>query len=217
MTVVLETKLGPYELIQVTGDLPEELVPELLKDGVVGIDTETTGLDWQKETLALVQVVFPRLRKVYLIRPGDEPPRRVKAILEADRWVKVFHYAMFDLSFLCARWEMTPTQIRCTKIASKLLFPERNRHSLAGLLEEHLEVTLDKDPSIRVSDWMTESISEEQLRYAALDAVYLPALYDKMSTSLQKAGRTSLATRSFAFIPSQLEAQFLGIQDLFGY
>jgi ribonuclease D len=212
----LSTQNDPVDLVEVVGDLPDDAF-SAPKVGPVGIDTETSGLNWSSEELGLVQVFISELNTVYLIRPQQEPPENLIRILESPQWIKVFHFALFDLRFLASRWTFDPSNIRCTKIASKLLSPTQEKHSLANLLETHLNVKLSKESSIRTSDWTAEDLSEEQLRYAAHDALYLPRLFDKLDDKLITAGRGALAEQCFSFIPTQLRADLMGINDLFGY
>lgn len=213
----LSTKFEPVDVIEVLGDLPDDVFAAPTAGGPVGIDTETSGLDWSSEELGLVQVFISELNTVYLIRPQQKPPTRLIRILESPQWAKVFHFALFDLRFLASRWTLDPVNVRCTKIASKLLSPMQERHSLADLLETHLDVSLSKELDIRTSNWTAKDLSEEQLRYAARDALYLPRLFDRLEGELSTAGRRALAEQCFSFIPTQLRADLMGINDLFGY
>ena len=217
MEFTLETKIGPVDVVPAQGDLPAEIPEHPTGNSWVGIDTETSGLDWSVDQLGLVQVYLPAIETVYLIRPHESIPSRLVALLESSEWTKAFHFAMFDLRFLAGQWELTPSNIRCTKIASKLLSPKREKHSLANLIADYFDVELTKDRSVRVSDWTAEQLTRDQLSYAALDAVYLPELFQQLQSKLEHQNRSALASRCFSFLPTQLQADLLGIDDLFGY
>ncbi|MBA2662853.1 MAG: ribonuclease D [Bradymonadaceae bacterium] len=217
MSITLDTNLGRVAVVVTKGDLPEAALDKAAIGGLVGIDTETSGLDWANDRLGLVQVFVPALHTVYLIHPTAETPARLVTLLKSESWVKVFHFALFDLRFLAARWGITPLNIRCTKVASKLLAPAQKKHSLADLVKARLGVELDKTPSIRTSDWTNDELSETQLQYAALDAVYLPALFELLEVELQEADLAELASQSFSFLPTQLRADLLGVEGLFSY
>ena len=212
-----ETNFAQVEVIEVAGDLPEGALTSKTSGSLVGIDTETSGLDWSNAKLGLIQVYFQDLETVYLIRPQAKVPKRLKHLLASDKWLKIFHFALFDLRFLDATWGIAPSNIRCTKIASKLLAPGKSKHRLADLLESRLGVEISKDEDIRTSDWTAESLSQAQLSYAALDALYLPRLFQSLEDELRRTDLESLASRCFSFIPTQLRAERLGIENLFGY
>ncbi len=217
MQFTLDTKIGTVDVVLAAGDLPADVSLETSAGNWVGIDTETSGLDWSSAELGLVQVYFPDRQTVYLIRPGDVVPKRLLALLASHEWSKVFHFAMFDLRFLGARWDIVASNILCTKVASKLLRPERAKHSLAELVEEYFDVTLSKLSSIRVSEWTAESLSQEQLTYAALDTVYLPLLFQRLDADLAAVGRSELARTCFSVLPAHVRADLIGVKDLFGY
>ncbi len=217
MTFDLDTKLGMVKVATIAGDLPPDAYSGSEHGGWVGIDTETSGLDWSADELGLVQVFFPSRATVYLIRPSDVVPNGLLELLESEAWIKVFHYALFDLRFLASRWNLTPRNIRCTKLASKLVEPERDKHSLADLVRTNLDVELSKSRSIRVSEWTSDKLSREQLQYAALDAVYLPALFKRLEERLHEAELQDIARECFSFIPAQLRTDLMGVHDLFGY
>lgn len=217
MALFIDTKFGALEVVEVSGDLPGEAIQPADMPQYVGVDTETSGLDWSKDKLGLVQIFLPALNTVFLLHPTEKLPSNLLTLLSSEEWVKVFHFALFDLRFLAARWDIRPSNIRCTKVASKLLSPEQSRHSLADLVASRLDISLSKDMSVRTSDWTAHDLSVEQLRYAALDAVYLPRLMQALKTELIDRSRYELAQKCFSFIPSQLRADLLGVSELFGY
>lgn len=217
MKFTLESKFGDVEIIETRGDLPSDVLDRLASGTASGIDTETSGLDWGTDELGLVQVYFEELGCVYLVRPNDSRPQNLIELLRSEKWVKVFHYALFDLRFLARRWSFEPQNVRCTKIASKLLAPTMAKHSLAGLLASRLDVEISKDRRLRLSDWTSDELSKEQLTYAALDVMFLPQLFEHLLEELRLVGRSELADRCFSLLPDYLKAELLGVHELFGY
>jgi ribonuclease D len=123
---------------------------------------------------------------------------------------------MFDLRFLCYHWNVTAENIACTKIAAKLLDPEKSQgHTLSNLVREYLGIVLDK--SSRKSDWLTWGLSPQQCKYAGDDVRYIPGLLDRLLKDLEKKNRHDLALRCFAHIPTQVELEIQGFRDLCGY
>jgi ribonuclease D len=70
-------------------------------------------------------------------------------------------------------------------LAAQLL--GRERVGLAGLLEEHFGVAVDK--SGQKANWSQRPITPKLLNYAALDVWHLPALRDILHRDLKKTGR----------------------------
>ena len=97
----------------------------------------------------------------------------------------VAHNAGFDLGFL-AMHGVEPAEVHCTLQACRLtLGPDST--SLASAAANYLGVELAKD--LQTSDWSAEHLTNEQVRYAAQDAVacwrvaqrVLPALGEQAS------------------------------------
>jgi ribonuclease D len=197
-------------------DVDEEMSRAARDRGVLACDLETSGLDWKSEKIGLCQVYVPD-HSTALIQPR---PRRKPAnflrLLSDRRVVKIFHHAMFDLRFLEYHWQASAVSIRCTKIASKILNPERSDHSLAALVKDHFGVVLDKGKS-RTSDWLSWELSEDQIAYAKRDVIYLPALFDSLYAELKTCGRSDLADRCFMHLPTRTELEIGGFGDVFVY
>lgn len=183
---------------------------------VVAWDIETSGLDWRSERIGLCQLLVKE-QGLGIVKIGKNarPPNLVSILTDASIR-KIFHHAMFDLRFLCYHWGVDAENIACTKIASKLLDPERIQgHTLAALVQEHLGITLDKGS--RKSDWLTWGLSTVQLKYAGDDVKYLPDLLDRLLRELERKDRLDLAMRCFAHIPTQVQLEIQGFRDVYGY
>ena len=200
-------------IIQRQHDLNHSDVPA--DCGQIGCDTETTGLDHHHARLCTCQFCFDN-GQVFVIRVDDSRPEVICQLLADRRIKKVFHHATFDLKFMVAAWSARPANIMCTKIASKLLDPERQQdHTLKSLLAERLGVELDK--AARLSDWGTDLLSEEQLRYAARDAQYLADLMRVLETELRSKRLWQLAQACFRHIPIRVRLELAGYGDVFAY
>lgn len=199
------------------GDLPESLARDFAAAGVVGWDTETGGLDWCTDRLALCQLHAPQVGTV-LVRMTDRKPECLADLLVDPSVAKVFHHAPFDLRFMRRAWGVRAANVRCTKVASKLLAPAApaQDHSLAALVGSRLGITLDKGAE-RVSDWSALQLSEAQIRYAARDVEFLLPLLERLSDELDAAGLSRLYGECCAFLPAQAEVSVLGVDDVFAY
>jgi ribonuclease D len=198
-------------------DLPEDLAAAFAESDPIAWDVETTGLDWRQERLATCQL-FAEGVGVVVVRTADCRPGRLAALLEDPAVEKVFHHAPFDLRFMAHAWDMQPTSIRCTKVASKLLTPDapNETHSLQQLVARNLGVSLAKG-AVRTSDWQASSLTPEQLDYAAGDVVYLLALLDVLRANLEQAQLTGLYDECCAFLPARVLLEIGGYPDVFAY
>lgn len=199
------------------GDLPSALARDFAGAALVAWDTETSGLDWRSDRLALCQLHAPEVGTA-VVRVDSTPPVHLAHILASAGVRKIFHHAPFDLRFMRAAWGATAQNVMCTKIASKLLAPgaTNREHSLAALVSRHLGVTLEKGAE-RVSDWLAPTLSSGQLAYAAKDVEFLLPLHEQLLHLLQVADRSALYTRCCEFLPNQVEISALGLDDVFAY
>lgn len=191
------------------GDLPADL-----KLGpVVAVDTETMGLNPVRDRLCLVQLSqgdgVCHLVQVPKAQPGTKlQAPNLKALLEDRKVLKLFHFARFDLTALKVTLDIDCAPVYCTKIAAKLVRTFTDRHGLKDLCKELLGIDLSKQQ--QTSDWGAETLTQEQLRYAASDVLYLHQLKDKLDPVLEREGRRALAEACFGFLPTRATLDRLG-------
>lgn len=191
------------------GDLPADI-----KLGpMVAVDTETMGLNPGRDRLCLVQLSQGDgiCHLVQIPRPA--PGKRVsapnlKALFEDRSILKLFHFARFDLSALKVSLDIDCAPVYCTKIAAKMVRTFTDRHGLKDLCRDLLGIELSKQQ--QSSDWGAETLSQEQLKYAASDVLYLHQLKEKLDPILEREGRRALAEGCFAFLPTRAALDRLG-------
>jgi ribonuclease D len=203
------------ELTSISHDLPVDVAGRFAAASQLACDIETTGLDWTTDRIATIQLFAPG-EPVAIVRVNGKTPRRVVELLQNRKIVKIFHHAMFDLRFVGRHWGVIAANVRCTKIAAKLLYPgERERQSLNALVGVHLGMIIDKD--LQTSNWMSRRLSKRQLQYAANDVVYLPTLLESLQEELVKRDLWSLAEHCFEHIPTRVALEIGGFGDVFTY
>ncbi|MFC7489424.1 MULTISPECIES: hypothetical protein [unclassified Knoellia] len=198
------------------GDASDDLVHAALAEGLAAVDTETTGLDPSTARLCTIQIHVPGWgTEVVQLRDGS-PPSRVIELVTAQQVVKIFHHAVFDLSFLHAEYGVAAASVKCTKVAAKILWPhQKERQSLAALSRDVLGVPMEKEQ--RMSDWTRSHLSPAQVAYAARDAEVLPLLLPHLTQMLSAADLLNLATRCWTHIPLRVELEQRGLGDVFSY
>jgi len=180
------------------GDLPADLS---LGD-VVAVDTETMGLNPARDRLCLVQLSSGdgTAHLVQIARGGDAAPN-LKRLLADPKVLKLFHFARFDIAALRRHLGVVAAPVYCTKIASRLARTFTDRHGLKDLAKELIGVEISKQQ--QSSDWGAADLTDEQLRYAASDVLYLHQLRARLDDMLAREGRTELAQECFRFLPAR--------------
>lgn len=196
------------------GDLPDDLD---LGDSVA-VDTETMGLNPNRDRLCLVQLsTGDGVCHLVQLPKGEYDAPNLKALLEARDVLKLFHFARFDIATLRRYLGADCGPVYCTKIASRLTRTFTDRHGLKDLCKDLIGVDISKQQ--QTSDWGAGELGRAQLEYAASDVLYLHALQEKLDGMLAREGRTHLAEAAFAFLPIRAELDLAGWpeQDIFAH
>ncbi|CAD5295766.1 Ribonuclease D [Bosea sp. 62] len=187
------------------GDLPDGFEP----GPILAIDTETLGLNPQRDRLCVVQLSRgDGTADVVQIPKGARAPANLCRILADPGVLKLFHFARFDIAALEKAFGVVTAPVYCTKIASKLVRTYTDRHGLKDLVRELLGVELSKQQ--QSSDWGADTLTEAQLGYAASDVLHLHALKAKLDVMLEREGRAHLAKACFDFLPARAELDLAG-------
>src|ERR1700759_4518854 len=107
-------------------------LPDLSRYGrEVAIDTETMGLDLQRDRLCVVQLSpGDGSADVVQIPPHATDAPNLKRLLADKNILKIFHFARFDLGMLYKAFGVMPEPVYCTKIASRLSRTYTDKHGL---------------------------------------------------------------------------------------
>jgi ribonuclease D len=180
------------------GDLPADLS---LGD-VVAVDTETMGLNPARDRLCLVQLSSgDGTAHLVQIAPGASEAPNLKRLLADPKVLKLFHFARFDIAALKRYLGVVTAPVYCTKIASRLARTFTDRHGLKDLAKDLIGVEISKQQ--QSSDWGAANLTDEQLRYAASDVLYLHQLRARLDDMLAREGRVELAQECFRFLPAR--------------
>ena len=194
-------------------------LPDLSAYGaVVAIDTETLGLNPQRDRLCVVQLSpGDGTADVVQILPGEVASPNLVRLLSDPKKLKLLHFARFDLAVLNKAYGVMAGPVYCTKIASKLTRTYTDKHGLKDLVRELLGIELSKQQ--QSSDWGAAKLSEAQLAYAAADVLHLHALKERLDEMLAREDRTRLAETCFRFLPTRAELDLGGWaeEDIFAH
>lgn len=184
----------------------------------IAIDTETLGLNPHRDRLCVVQISpGDDSADVIQIAPGQKRAPNLVSLLKNRKITKLFHFGRFDLAVLYNAFGAMPEPVFCTKIASRLVRTYTDRHGLKDICQELLGVSLSKQQ--QSSDWAAETLSPEQLEYAASDVLYLHRLRDVLSGRLERDGRAKEAEACFRFLPTRAKLDLMGWdeEDIFAH
>ena len=184
----------------------------------VAIDTETLGLNTHRDRLCVVQISpGDGTADVIQIAPGQtEAPNLVRLLSDANV-TKLFHFGRFDIAVLYKAFGVMAEPVFCTKIASRLTRTYTDRHGLKDICAELIGVNLSK--AQQSSDWAAETLSPEQLEYAASDVLYLHRLRDALAARLAREDRMAEAQACFRFLPTRAKLDLMGWgeEDIFAH
>ena len=179
---------------------------------VVAIDCETMGLNPHRDRLCVVQLSGGD-GKAHLVQiaQGQTEAPNLCALLEDPAVLKLFHFGRFDIAAMLNTFGATASPVYCTKIASRLVRTFTDKHGLAKLLQELLNIDISKQQ--QSSDWGADNLTDAQVDYAASDVLYLHRLRDALNAMLEREGRMELAQSCFDFLPVRARLDLEGWPD----
>ncbi|HVG21160.1 MAG TPA: hypothetical protein VNI02_19085, partial [Blastocatellia bacterium] len=175
----------------------EQAVGAISSHSIIGVDTETTGLDPFRSRVRLLQVATPDQSYVFdlfQVRAFDHAALR--SIISSPLPTKIFHNAKFDVKMLLRHFDLETRGVFDTLLASQLIGAGRSEggHGLAAVSDRHLGELVDK--SMQVSDW-SGALSDTQYEYAAKDAALMLPLRDTLAEKLAELGLGDAAKLEF--------------------
>lgn len=187
------------------GDLPADVK----FDGDIAVDTEAMGLNNLRDRLCVVQLSDGKgdAHVVQIDPKNFKAPNLVKLMEDKSR-VKLFHFARFDVAILRHYLGAKVSPVYCTKIASKLCRTYTDRHGFKDLCKELIGIDISKQQ--QSSDWGAETLTDDQVSYAASDVLYLHQFREKLDVMLKREGRAELAAECFRFLPARAELDLAG-------
>lgn len=196
-------------------DIPPELMEAFRTSKEIAVDCEMMGLNPHRDRLCLVQAMNEKGDVAIIQIDENKGAPNLREVLENPNITKIFHFARMDCLFLRYRLNAHVQNIFCTKIASKIARTYTDKHGLKELVREFTGENLDKNN--QSSDWGKKELSQDQLLYAEGDIKYLHKIKLILSEMLERENRMHLAQSSFQFLPSRIEMDFLGFDDVLSH
>ena len=158
---------------------------ELLNKPYVGVDTEFRRTTKDNMRLALLQINDDE--EIYLVDTIlIKNPQESASFLFSDSVTKIFHSCKEDLEAIYSWSGQIMTNIFDTQLANSFI---SNEYSIGyqGLVQRELGIVLDKKETR--SNWTRRPLSDDQLKYAALDVEYLIHLYREQKKELIRSNK----------------------------
>lgn len=201
----MELKFDPENLDYVHVTTIEEsnkALKELEKEKVVGVDIEGTGLDPYFSTLLTVQIGTDKKTYIFDARKlklGEI--KRFKNFLGNRKIIKLLHNGKFDYKHIKHILGIEVNNIYDTMLSEALLNSGLGSgyYSLKALSEKYANFDLDK--AVRATfQGVTPStrLTEDQLKYSALDTLIMFPIFDSQLKKLKKEGLIDIAKLEFA-------------------
>ena len=189
-------------------DLPDI---DLSKEKSISLDCEALGLVLGRDPLTLIQLGLES--KNYFIiklnRKDYNAPNLTKLLSNTETQF-IMHYARQDLLWLKYHLNVSPKNIFCTKVASKIARTASSYHGYKDLVKEICGRDISKKE--QQSDWGNPDLSEKQISYAAQDTEYLFEIKKRLLEMLTRENRKNLFEKCMKVIPILVDMEISGFK-----
>ena len=179
---------------------------------VMGVDTETNGLDPYNNTVILLQLALPN-GKVFVYDLRYIPGELFRVLLEDDRFLHILQNAVFDYKMMKANYGITINRLYDTMIAERcinlgLLNMPAN---LGHLVYKYLNYRIDKDVATEFCDGTRTELTNRQIQYAAHDAACLFGIVKAQSQVISSNKLNNVCKLEFEFAPCMADMELAGV------
>ena len=189
-------------------DLPDI---DLSEEKRISLDCEALGLVLGRDPLTLIQLGLES-KKFFIVKLNRKnyiAPNLVKLLTNANCEF-IMHYARQDLLWLKYHLKISPKNIFCTKIASKIARTASSSHGYKDLVKEICGKDISKKE--QQSDWGNPNLSEKQISYAAQDTEHLFEIRKKLLDMLTRENRKDLFIKSMKVVPILVDMEIAGFK-----
>lgn len=174
-----------------------------LEKDFLAIDTEFIRISTFYPKIGLIQVCDGSNN--FLIDPlVIDDWTQFKALMLKPSVIKIFHSCSEDLLVFFAFLNVIPKPIFDTQIATAFL-NEGFALSYQNLVKARKNIEIPKGETR--SDWRQRPLTDQQLKYAALDVAYLPEIFHWQTNKLEELGKLTWHTEECQRLISLSESE----------
>ncbi len=204
--------MSNYKLFK--NDLPNNVMKTFKTS--ISVDTETLGLNINRDRLCLIQIMNNDDGKFYIVQFSanlkKDDSSNIKSLLKDKNILKIFHYARFDVAVLKKNLNIDTKNFFCTKIASNLTRTYTDKHGLKDVTQELIGIEISKKE--QSSDWSQDQLTKQQIEYALNDVRYLKKIQEKLENKLEQTGRKELFYKIVNFLEIRIELDLAGWENI---
>ena len=178
------------------------------KSLILGVDTETEGLDFLSDQMIMLQIGDADTQFVIDTRVVSIEPLR--HILESETIVKVLHNVKFDYKFIRKWYNIQLNNIWDTMVVDQVIHNGKNlRFRLMDLTNRYLGLALDKSVRLDFTTMAGRPFTDSQIEYGAKDVEHLLTLREfqisngiqmnDLSATVELENKTALALADIEF------------------
>ena len=151
----------------------EFTVNYLSKAKILGVDTETEGMDFTSKKMIMFQIGDGTHQFIFDTRDISIEPLR--DILESNKIIKILHNAKFDYKFIKKWANIELSNVYDTFLTERVIHCGKNdvRYGLKHLVQKYFNEELDKDVRNKFVNLQGQPYTDRQMRYGAKDVEYL--------------------------------------------
>ena len=151
----------------------EFTVNYLSKAKILGVDTETEGMDFTSKKMIMFQIGDGTHQFIFDTRDISIEPLR--DILESNKIIKILHNAKFDYKFIRKWANIELSNVYDTFLTERVIHCGKNdvRYGLKHLVQKYFNEELDKDVRNKFVNLQGQPYTDRQMRYGAKDVEYL--------------------------------------------
>lgn len=159
----------------------EECLEWCKKQDVIGVDTETEGLDHVTKRVIMLQLGNEEMQWVIDTRGLDISI--LGCVFSSTDILKVYQNAKFDVPMLRASFGFINEHVYDTMVVEQVMYtgymPGQHSYSLKSLVKQYLGIEMDKDVRNQFIELKGKPYTFTQILYGANDVKYLPQIREK--------------------------------------
>ena len=182
-----------------------ETKEQLANADTLYFDLETTGFSPWKNEIALIQLYDEKSNKTLLGRVWEnwQPDQWIKDLFSSGKTIVGHNIASFDIPYIAVNgipWEKS--RYYDTLIGETVCSTSGRSDvskSLRASVRRRTGYEVNKD--IAHGGWRNEVLTEEQIKYAAIDVLVLPGLYETQKEKAEETRQTKALEMEMEVLP----------------